>query len=61
MVNRKVWGGNRTTAGGEAQSVLMSVNETCRRGTRSVIDHLAGTLRAFGNSLTPRPVLLPVR
>ena len=61
VVNRKVWGGNRTAAGAKSQSILMSVMETCRRGTRSVIDHLAGTLRAFGNSLTPRPVLLPAR
>ena len=61
VVNRKVWGGNRTAAGAKSQSILMSVMETCRRGTRSVIDYLAGTLRAFGNSLTPRPVLLPVR
>ena len=61
VVNRKVWGGNRTMAGGKAQSVLMSVIETARRGVRSVVDHIAGTLRAFGNSLLPRPVLLPVR
>ena len=61
VVNRKVWGGNRTTAGGKAQGILMSVIETARRGTLSVLDHLAGTLRAFGNSLVPRPVLLPVR
>jgi transposase len=61
VVNRKVWGGNRTTVGGTAQNVLMSVIETARRGARSVMDHIAGTLRAFGNSLLPRPVLLPVR
>ena len=61
VVNRKVWGGNRTESGARAQSVLMSVIETCRRGARSVMDHLAGTLRAFGNSLLPRPVLLPGR
>jgi transposase len=39
----------------------MSVIETARRNTRSVIDHIAGTLRAFGNSLLTRPVLLPAR
>src|SRR6185436_11708407 len=48
VVNRKVWGGNRTMAGGAAQSVLMSVIETARRGARSMVDHIAGTLRAFG-------------
>ncbi|MFO0803277.1 MAG: transposase [Gemmataceae bacterium] len=61
VVNRKVWGGNRTAAGAKAQSVLMSVIETARRHTRSVIDHFAETLRNFGNTLVPRPVLLPVR
>jgi transposase len=61
VVNRKVWGGNRTPAGGKAQSVLMSVIETCRRGARSVMHHIAGTLRAFGNSLLPQPVLLQGR
>ena len=61
VVNRKVWGGNRTAAGAKAQSVLMSVMETARRHARSVLDHLAGTLRAFGNSLVPRPVLLTGR
>ena len=61
VVNRKVWGGNRTAVGAKAQSVLMSVIETARRHARSVIDHLAETLRAFANPLLPRPVLLPAR
>ena len=61
VVNRKVWGGNRTENGAKAQGVLMSVIETCRRGAHSVLDHLAGTLRSFGNSLLPRPALLPAR
>jgi transposase len=30
IVNRKVWGGNRTTAGGEAQAVTSSVLQTCK-------------------------------
>jgi transposase len=55
VVNRKVWGGNRTPAGAKAQGVLMSEIETARRGARSVVDHIAGTLRAVGNSLLPRP------
>ena len=61
VVNRKVWGGNRTEAGARAQSVLMSVIETCRRGARSAMDHIAGTLRAFGNAMVPRPQLLLTR
>ena len=59
VVNRKVWGGNRTAAGSRAQGVLMSVLETCRRHARSALDHVSQTLRAAGNLLLPRPVLLP--
>lgn len=37
VVNRKVWGGNRTDAGAHAQSVLMSVLQTARlRGVDSM-------------------------
>lgn len=61
VVNRKVWGGNRTAAGAQAQSVLMSVLETARRHARSAIDSVSQTLRAFGNRLLPHPVLLPGR
>ena len=61
VVNRKVWGGNRTDAGAKAQGVLMSVFETCRRQALSVVDHVSQTLRWFGNRLLPRPVLLPGR
>jgi transposase len=58
VVNRKVWGGNRTETGAAAQGVLMSVFETLRRSARSVVDYVSASLRAFGNSLAPRPVLL---
>jgi transposase len=58
VVNRKVWGGNRTAAGAKAQGILMSVIETCRRRARSAVDHISETLRAFGNRLLPRPQLL---
>jgi transposase len=61
VVNRKVWGGNRTLAGAKAQSVLMSVLETCRRQAHSLVDYVGQTLRSFGNRLLPRPVLLPGR
>jgi transposase len=33
IVNRKVWGGNRTDAGGEAQAVTSSVLQTCKNKT----------------------------
>jgi transposase len=58
VVNRKVWGGNRTATGARAQGVLMSVFETCRRQTLSVVDHVSRTLCWFGNRLVPRPVLI---
>jgi transposase len=61
VVNRKVWGGNRTWPGAHAQEVLMSVLETCKRAGRSGLDFVSETLRAFGNPLLPRPVLLPPR
>ena len=61
VVNRKVWGGNRTPTGAKAQSIVMSVLETCRRQARSVLDYISQTLRSFGNRLLPRPVLLPTR
>jgi len=61
VVNRKVWGGNRTPAGAEAQGVLLSVLETCRRQARSALDFVSETLRSFGNRLLARPLLLATR
>jgi transposase len=59
VVNRKVWGGNRTEAGAKAQGVVMSVLRTCWQAGRSALDFVSQSLRAFGNALLPRPVLLP--
>jgi len=59
VVNRKVWGGNRTEAGAKAQSVLMSVLETCRRQAKSTLDYVSQILRHASNLLLPRPILLP--
>jgi transposase len=44
VVNRKVWGGNRTWRGAEDQSVLMSVLQTCIMRGISPLEHLAGIL-----------------
>jgi transposase len=55
VVNRKVWGGNRTAAGAQAQGVLTSVLQTCQRQALSALDFVSQTLRAFGNRLLPRP------
>jgi transposase len=61
VVNRKVWGGNRTWPGAKAQEVLMSVLQTCQRVALPALDFVSLTLRAFGNTLLPRPVLLSPR
>jgi transposase len=45
VVNRKVWGGNRTLAGSHAQAVLASVLQTCRQQGRDVLELLNQTLR----------------
>jgi transposase len=44
VVNRKVWGGNRTQAGADAQSVLMSVMRTAEQQGRSAVDFLSQVL-----------------
>jgi transposase len=61
VVNRKVWGGNRTWVGAHAQEVLMSVLETCKRVGHSALEFVSQTLRAFGNPHLSRPVLISPR
>jgi transposase len=61
VVNRKVWGGNRTPAGAAAQGIITSVLETCQKQAVSALDFISSSLRAFGNALLPRPVLLGTR
>ncbi len=61
VVNRKVWGGNRTWAGARAQEVVLSVLQTCKRSGRSGLDFVNQTLRAFGNPMLPQPILLSPR
>jgi transposase len=61
VVNRKVWGGNRTWAGARAQEILMSVLQTCKRLGRPGLEFVSYTLRAFSNPLLPHPVLLSPR
>jgi transposase len=50
IVNRKVWGGNRTESGGEAQTVISSVLQTCRS---KAADAFAFLSNAFRGVLTP--------
>jgi transposase len=61
VVNRKVWGGNRTESGAKAQGILSSVWQTCKRQAKAALDFVSQTLRAFGNRLLPAPMLLVTR
>ena len=56
VVNRKVWGGNRTEAGAQAQGVLLSVLATARQMQIEAMEFLAKVLRALPGR---RPLLLP--
>ena len=53
VVNRKVWGGNRTWAGAATQSTLMSVMQTCVLRDISPVQFLVDALCAS------EPILLP--
>ena len=57
VVNRKVWGGNRTTAGATAQAVLTSVLATCQQQARSALDYVSQTLRGWATALLPAQTL----
>lgn len=52
VVTRKVWGGNRTSAGARTQSVLLSVLQTCRQQNRPALPLLTRLL------CSPQPRLL---
>ncbi len=54
VVNRKVWGGNRTPAGVETQQVLASLLRTCQQQGRNPTAITADLLRA------PTPVVAPL-
>jgi len=53
VVNRKVWGGSRTDLGARAQSILMSVLETCRRQDVNPLHYLAQLLCGHSPRLLP--------
>lgn len=55
VVNRKVWGGNRTPAGADAQSRLMSVVRTAEQQGRTVIEFLSLVLRGGQPRLALQP------
>lgn len=54
VVNRKVWGGNRTWRGAHIQSILTTTLVTCHQQAIDVINFLKKNLTA------PHPVLLPL-
>ncbi len=57
VVNRKVWGGNRTDTGAQHQSILTSVLLTCEQLLRNPLDFLAQARRAA----QPTPLFAPTR
>jgi transposase len=55
VVNRKVWGGNRTEVGADAQSVLMSVIRTAEQQGHPLIEFLSLLLRGGRPPLRLQP------
>jgi transposase len=56
IVNRKVYGGNRTDPGGKAQSVTCSVIQTCHKKAIDVLEFLGNAFRGvIGNLFKPTP------
>jgi len=55
VVNRKVWGGNRTATGAHTQQVLVSLLRTCQQQARDPTPILIDLLRS------PSPAVAPLR
>jgi transposase len=55
IVNRKVWGGNRTPAGAEAQEVHSSVIATCKNRLVSAINFVSRAACGWVDSLFTSP------
>jgi transposase len=51
VVNRKVWGGNRTEAGAQAQAITTSVLQTCKQQALEALAYISQTLRGFVTTL----------
>jgi len=51
IVNRKVWGGNRTPAGGKAQEATSSVLQTCKTRAIDTVNFISKALRGVVESL----------
>jgi transposase len=52
VVNRKVWGGNRTKAGARAQAITMSVLRSCQQKAIDAFTFVSQTLRGLVTSLS---------
>ena len=53
IVNRKVWGGNRTDAGGQTQAITCSVLQTCKNKAINAFTFLSNAFRGvLGNLFT---------
>ena len=55
IVNRKVWGGNRTEAGAEAQEVTSSVLQTCKNKALDAFAYISSAFRGVLGTLNPAP------
>jgi transposase len=53
IVNRKVWGGNRTAAGAEAQEVTSSVLQTCKNKAIDAFAYISNAFRGVLGNLYP--------
>lgn len=51
IVNRKVWGGNRTDAGGDAQAVTSSVLQTCHNRAIDAFTFISNAFRGIVDNL----------
>jgi transposase len=51
VVNRKVWGGNRTAAGARAQAITLSVLQTCKQRALDAFAYISHALRGILLSL----------
>ena len=55
VILRKVWGGNRTWTGADAQAILMSIWRTCWQQGRTALDYLSHLLRGQITPLAQPP------
>ena len=51
MVNRKVWGGNRTDDGAKAQAIHTSVLQTCKKQAIDALGYISQTICGVVTSL----------